>query len=193
MIHIKIPDTSNENLVGRLVRLRDVSEQDAQLMIELRSAETLTRFLPPLKTDIERQMDWIRSLKSRTDDYMFAVEGIAGQRVEGYLGIYGINDGNAEWGRWIMREASPVGLESVLLLHRFAFEALGLSKIFCRTVVENSKVVAFHDKYGARRTGVLPSAIKVGGVVYDMLEHEVTAEMWPPIWNRFSCVVRARK
>lgn len=178
--------TSADRLSGRLVRLREVSEQDAPRMIELRSAPELTRFLPPLNTDIERQKEWIKSLHSRTDDFMFASETLAKRNIEGYLGVYGINNGDAEWGRWIMREASPVGLESVLLLHRFVFEELGLSRVFCRTVTENTKVVAFHDKYGARRNGILSSAIKVGPHVYDMVEHEITAEIWPNIWRKFS-------
>lgn len=186
MSHLSTFRAPTEKLSGRLVRLREVSEQDAQLMIELRSAPALTRFLPPLNTDIERQKEWLRSLQSRIDDFMFAAESINGQHIEGYLGVYGINNGNAEWGRWIMREASPVGLESVLLLHRFVFEELRLTRVFCRTVTENTKVVAFHDKYGARRNGILPSAITVGSHVYDLLEHEITAEMWPDIWSKFS-------
>ena len=175
---------------GRMARLRPAVEKDAELMLTLRQTPEYTQYIPALDIDLEAQKKWIRSNVGNPLDWTFAVDRIFDGKTEGFLGLYGIRDRQAEWGRWVMREGSVVGLEAVFLLHRLAFEGIGLSRIYSLTIQENRRVVSFHDKYGAKRKAVLRGAKLLRGQTFDVVEHEITLAAWPEIRNKHAMLLR---
>lgn len=173
---------------GPGVRLRPVTVDDAATIVELR-ATTRSRYLHPISPDVEAQRAYLRAYLDRDDDWYFVIERRQDARVEGLIGIYGVeplggveslgaHGRQAEWGRWVVRDGSLAAPESVLLIHDVAFDHLGLDRLFCRTVADNASVVAFHDSCGAERAGVRPAHFTLDGTTYDAVEHGFTRAAW---------------
>ncbi len=56
------------------------------------------------------------------------------------------------WGSWILKKGSPsyMAIESALLVYEFGFYGLGFLRAHFDVRKENRKVVAFHQKFGAK-------------------------------------------
>ena len=154
-------------------RLRPVERRDATRILELRTDPELGRFLNPTAGWVEDQERWVEAQQARAGDHYFVIETLGG-RWEGVIGLYGIQDANGEWGRWILRRGSLAASASVLLLLRFGFDELGLRRIYCCTLAENLVVVSFHDscRYTSRS-----DRIDTGGRA--CVEHSLVRSDWP--------------
>jgi RimJ/RimL family protein N-acetyltransferase len=107
----------------------------------------LGRFLNPTTGGVVEQQSWIEAQRARVGDYYFVVETL-GDRWEGVIGLYGIEDASGVWGRWILRRGSLAASASVLLLLSFGFDELGLRRICCETYAEHVTAISFHDSCG---------------------------------------------
>lgn len=125
-------------------RLRPVQPRDAARIFELRTDPELGRFLNPTTGGVDDQERWIEAQRARDNDYYFVVETLGGEW-EGVIGLYGIADSTADWGRWLLRRGSLAAPAAVLLLMSFGFDQLGLQRICCRTFADALAVVSFHD------------------------------------------------
>lgn len=154
-------------------RLRPVERGDAANILDLRTDPELGRFLNPTAAGLEAQESWIEAQRARAGDHYFVIETLAG-RWEGVIGLYGISGASAEWGRWILRRGSLAASASVLLLLRFGFDELGLGRVYCRTMAQNSAVISFHDS--CAYTNRSPH-IDTNGQVF--VEHSLVRSDWP--------------
>jgi RimJ/RimL family protein N-acetyltransferase len=161
-----------------MYRLRPIQDADAQLVLDLRSDPSLTKFLPPLVPNLAKQLTWLNSYYAREGDYYFVIERNDSERAEGVISLYDVADGKAEWGRWILRPDSLAAVESAWLLYCFGFDVLGLREIYCHTVKANEPVVSFHDSCGLPRKALLANHFDFGGVAMDAIEHSIDAELW---------------
>jgi RimJ/RimL family protein N-acetyltransferase len=154
-------------------RLRPVERRDAADIFELRTDPELGRFLNPTPGGVENQESWIEAQRARVGDHYFAIETLGG-RWEGVVGLYGMEDVDAEWGRWILRRGSLAAPASVLLVLSFGFDELGLRRVYARTMAGNAAVVSFHDScaYTSRS-----DYIDAGGRVF--VEHSIELPDWP--------------
>jgi len=166
--------------------LRPVVEADAAFIVGLRTDPQLGRYLHETSPRVEDQVAWIRAYEDRPDDYYFIVEDGRSHDPVGAIGIYDIDrdTGHAEWGRWLIRKDSAAALESVLLVHRVGFEALGLQTMVSCTIVENEQVVSFHRSFGASEGRTLPGHFAIRGASYDAVEYEVGRESWTTLRAR---------
>lgn len=172
---------------GAAFRLRPVESDDAAFLLELRTDPELTRYLPPLKTDVAGQQAWIERQREAPHDFYYVVERQSDNAPQGAIGLYNRQpDGGFEWGRWLIRSGSLGATESVLLLYRFAFEDLGLPYLFCRSIIDNHPVVGFHDSAGLRRVADLPAQFEIGGQAFDAVEHRLDKAEWPDVEARLS-------
>ncbi|WP_413561335.1 GNAT family N-acetyltransferase [Bdellovibrio sp. HCB209] len=133
------------------VRLRPVTMDDAEFIVELRTDSRNARFIHATSANVENQRNWISSYLKKEDDFYFIVEHK--DRPIGTIGIYDVNKEikAAEWGRWIIKEDSVAAPISALLVFDIAFNILHLEHLYSRTMTQNEKVVAFHDKVLAPR------------------------------------------
>lgn len=154
-------------------RLRPVERCDAANILKLRTDPSLGRFLNPTAGTVESQERWIQAQRARSGDYYFVIETLGG-RWEGVVGLYGIDNLNGEWGRWVLRRGSLAASASVLLLFRFGFDSLGLRRICCRTLAQNVAVVSFHDSCGYTNQSERREAC---GQVF--VEHALDLPDWP--------------
>ncbi|MGY1805634.1 GNAT family N-acetyltransferase [Blastococcus sp. SYSU D00922] len=163
---------------GYAFRLRPVEVTDAATIAELRGDAELSRFLHATDASVAAQVRWLDAYFERPDDFYWAVERRAGGAVEGFVGVYDVSAGTAEWGRWVLRRGSLAAAESAWLVHVAAFGRLGLDAVRSRTLADNRSVVAFHERYGAEVTGVLPAHTTIGGVPHDAVEAVTTRQRW---------------
>ena len=176
-----------DTIGGYGFRLRPITQDDAAFVVELRTQLADTRYLHPISPDVEAQRQWIARYEQRAGDYYFIVEYEKDGAPEGTIGIYDEHDGAAEWGRWILRRNSLAAPASVALIYQYAFEKLGLQRLYCRTVAENKSVVSFHASTGlATSQPMMEKLFTLGGVAYDAVEQEVTSVTWPAVAKRLA-------
>ena len=91
------------------IKLELITEDDAEMILKLRTDPKLNKFIFETDPDIEKQKEWIREYKKRElrgEDYYFSVKLIESNETIGYVRAYNINkeEKRCEWGSWIMRE-----------------------------------------------------------------------------------------
>jgi RimJ/RimL family protein N-acetyltransferase len=179
-------------LEGSTLRLRPVTDADAEFIVALRGDPNLSRFLHATSTRVQDQLDWLRLYYERPDDYYFVIERRGSDRPEGLVALYDIDTerGSGEWGRWILKAGSLAAAESAWLIYRCAFERLELREVYCRTVAENRSVVSFHDSCGLPGRTLLPAHFALGGRRLDAIEHRMDREAWNEVRPRLEKVVQ---
>ncbi|SDB07072.1 Protein N-acetyltransferase, RimJ/RimL family [Pseudomonas sp. NFACC23-1] len=144
-------------LSSKSILLRLIEESDAEFVLTLRLDENYSRHLSSVVSDIEVQRSWIRNYKSDEAaglQYYFIIERLDGVPC-GTVRIYDIRDNSFSWGSWILNEDKTryAAIESSFLIYQFGFEHLGFTKCHFDVRKENTKVISFHEKMGAYRTG----------------------------------------
>lgn len=165
---------------GEAFRLRPIEERDAEFVVALRSLADRSQYLNPISPSTDVQLRWLEDYFKRMGDYYFVIERIVGNRPEGLISLYdtALQDGTAEWGRWIVTPVSLSAIESVVLLMDFAFDLMHLRKVYSYTVAKNSAVNSFHDGCGFKRAGVQVGRFNMDGRMIDAVKHECSAGEW---------------
>jgi len=168
-------------LAGSAFGLRPIRLDDAEQIVDLRSDPEKSRFVHAISPHVSDQIAWLKKYADRDGDYYFVVERLWDQRFEGTAAIYDVGDGRAEWGRWFLRPGSLAATESALLIYQAAFDVLGLTELYCRTVAGNKAVLSFHDRCGLLQHGLLKNAFNLANGAVDAIEHRLTANNWPGV------------
>lgn len=176
------------SIKGQVFSLRPVNNDDAKVVVTLRTDPDRGKFIHPTSTDINDQITWFKSYYLRDGDYYFAVIDQTGS-VQGFISLYDVADGAAEWGRWIIKEKSLAAVESVLLILRFAFDVLGLKRAYSRVAVENHSVVSFHEGCGLEQGRLLEGYATIRGKSLNFVEYNVTLQSWSNIEKLLECKV----
>ncbi|ENP8446618.1 GNAT family N-acetyltransferase [Vibrio sp. Vb0877] len=140
-------------LESKSVRLRFVTEQDAEFILQLRLDDKYNQFLSSVSPDLQSQKDWIRKYKDDEQSkkqFYFIIERLDGTPC-GTVRIYDLRDESFCWGSWILNENKTryAALESAFLVYKFGFEELGYEKSHFDVMKGNQKVISFHKKMGA--------------------------------------------
>ncbi|ELJ8486937.1 GNAT family N-acetyltransferase [Vibrio cholerae] len=140
-------------LEAKTVRLRLVTEQDAEFILQLRLDDKYNQFLSSVTPDLRSQKDWIRKYKDDEQSkkqFYFIIERLDGTPC-GTVRIYDLRDESFCWGSWILNENKTryAALESAFLVYKFGFEQLGYQKSHFDVMKGNQKVISFHKKMGA--------------------------------------------
>ncbi len=161
----------NYSKEGLLYRLRPVELSDAGFIIETRLEDAeRNRFLHTISDSVEEQQKWLTEYFKRPGDYYFVVENMLTGLPEGLISFYDEKDGSAYWGRWCIKKDSLAAAESVNLLYQIAFEQVGLNELYCRTVVNNTGVVSFHESIGEKTRLIIKDEFLIDGKYFDAIE-----------------------
>lgn len=138
---------------GKSISFRSVQLEDAEFILSLRLDDRLNRYLSPVDSNLQQQVDWLREYKKRElngTEYYFIIEDNRGEEL-GTLRLYDFRDNSFSWGSWIIKQGAPsnVAIESALLVYEFAFKILNFTQTHFEVIKENSKVKAFHERLGA--------------------------------------------
>jgi RimJ/RimL family protein N-acetyltransferase len=174
-------------LEGFAFRIRPVTLDDSIFIANLRSGDDeRLRYINRTSDDPLAQECWIREYFERPGDYYWVVERKNGCIPEGTISLYNQDpDRNEiEWGRWVLTSNSMASVESAMLIYQVAFDVINVTKVYCRTILSNSKVVSFHDSCGLQRESILQDFFTLGPEKLDAVQHGLTRERYPLVRER---------
>jgi RimJ/RimL family protein N-acetyltransferase len=176
---------------GYAYNLRPVTLDDAEFILQLRAGDSeRTKYLHPVKSDVEVQRAWLQDYFSRENDYYFVVTQRSTGTPEGLVAVYDVDPEAqcAEWGRWILKPGSFAAPESALLAYKIAFETLGLEHLYCITVSGNQSVLSFHDSCGLVREEVLEGRFQLADGRHDGIKHGCRRSQWPELRQKLDLI-----
>lgn len=144
-------------LKSKTVQIRLVCESDADFILKLRLDSKYNYFLSAVNPDVQAQKDWIRKYKNdeaEKKQFYFIIERIDGTPC-GTVRIYDLLANSFCWGSWILNDDKTryAALESAFLVYQFGFDILGFEQSHFDVRKGNEKVILFHNKMGAEKTG----------------------------------------
>lgn len=142
-----------ECISGKSIKLRNVTPEDAEFIISLRTDQKKCKFLSKTSNDIQKQRKWIEEyLNSEGQAYFIITD--SDHHSFGTIRMYDQQQNSFCWGSWILTENAPshYAIESALLIYLYALH-LGFDKSHFDVRKGNYSVIKFHERCGAIRTG----------------------------------------
>lgn len=139
---------------GKNINLRTVEVEDAEFIYTMRQNQDRTKFLSKVIGTVETQKEWIKDYKQREEDkieFYFVIESKNDEKL-GLVRVYDFKNDSFCWGSWLIKEDAPksTAIESALQIYEFGFYNLGFLKSHFDVRKENYKVIAFHQRFGAK-------------------------------------------
>lgn len=174
-------------LKGRFVELRPLTPDDAAITFDWRGGAR-ARLLNKAAASEQAQEDWIRSRPANEHNWMICIK--AGQPV-GMVSLVAIDPANrhAEPGRFLIGDEQavagvPAAVEAMLLVYQFAFDTLGLVRLFGTIAEGNNRMVKWQKYLGMREEGRMRRHYFIDGrfrdaLMFGLLADEYRAEALP--------------
>ena len=139
---------------GKNINLRVVDTEDALFIFTMRQNQDKTKYLSKVTGTVDDQKAWIEQYKQREKDrkeFYFVIESKDGEKL-GLVRMYDFKDDSFCWGSWLIKEDAPksTAIESALQIYEFGFYGLGFAKSHFDVRKGNDKVIAFHQRFGAK-------------------------------------------
>lgn len=137
-------------LYGKTVRLRSVDESDAVITLKMRLNAYVNQYLTKIDNDVEKQREFINKQRVSDGDYLFIAENKDGVPI-GMRRIYHVSPkgDTCYTGSLIGLGNAVQNTEIALMGYDFAFQILGVKKIFLEAVADNENVINSQKRYGA--------------------------------------------
>lgn len=141
-------------ICGKNINLRTVEIEDAEFIFSMRQNQNKTKYLSKVTGTVESQKEWIKNYKQREEnkkEFYFVIESKDKEKL-GLVRMYDFQDDSFCWGSWLIKEDAPktAAIESALQIYEFGFYNLGFEKSHFDVRKGNDKVVAFHQRFGAK-------------------------------------------
>ena len=141
-------------IYGKNINMRTVTTEDAEFIYNMRQNQNKTKFLSKVTGTVESQKEWIKNYKQREEEkkeFYFVIES-KDKRKLGLVRMYDFQDNSFCWGSWLIKEDAPktTAIESALQIYEFGFYSLGFEKSHFDVRKGNDKVIAFHQRFGAK-------------------------------------------
>ncbi len=132
------------------LKARFVTEGDAQFIVDIRTDDSLSKYIHSTDNDLQKQIDWIRSYKQREaegKEYYFIF--YVGDTPYGVERIYNIKEGSYEHGSLVFKKESPFGasIKADIITREIGFNLLGKQVNFFDVSKGNNGVIEYHLKY----------------------------------------------
>ncbi|RYE56966.1 MAG: N-acetyltransferase [Hyphomicrobiales bacterium] len=159
-------------LAGQFVNLRPLRAEDAEVTLAWRQGERARLLNKGAKT-LDAQIDWIRRRPS--SEYNFIIE-LKDLTPIGMLSLIDVNTINrhAEPARFLIGDeaaarGAPAAVEAMKLLYEFAFDTLGLNRLFGTVVAGNRRMAIWQTYLGMRQEGVMREHYFIDGKLQDAI------------------------
>jgi len=188
-------------LMGRRVLLRELREDDVELVFQHTRDPEVTRFLAfesPQAIE-ETELFIARARESRVHDreYVFAIAEVATDRPFGVTALRHIDPlmRTAQIGTWVARPYWGCGVNSDAkqLLLDYAFGTLGLHRIEARILPENQRSCRAFEKLGAVCEGTLRESFVKQGSYRDTSLYAILSSEWAGRHERGKPSARPRR
>jgi RimJ/RimL family protein N-acetyltransferase len=139
---------------GKNIYLREVTLDDAQFILDLRTDPAKGKHLSKTSPDLQQQQEFINQYHRSREDFYFIICDWADAKL-GTVRIYDIQGDSFCWGSWILKTNSPTSaaVESALLIYDFSFFSLHYKRSHFDVRKENRTVIEFHLRFGAQIVG----------------------------------------
>ncbi|QIR75449.1 GNAT family N-acetyltransferase [Sulfurospirillum diekertiae] len=166
-------------LVGKNIIMRTVEVEDAEFVFTMRQNKTKTKYLSVVTGTIETQKEWIINYKQREnqkEEFYFVIESKDKEKL-GLVRIYDFQHNSFSWGSWLIKEDAPktTAIESALQIYEFGFYELNFENSHFEVQKRNDKVIAFHQRFGAKIIGENGSALLFD---FKKNDYEITKEKY---------------
>jgi RimJ/RimL family protein N-acetyltransferase len=146
-------------VTGRTLIFRNACVDDAQFILSLRTDTEKSRYLSSVPGDVHSQINWLKHYEQSNDQAYFII-----QYQEESIGTVRLYDPQGDsfcWGSWILHKNRPshAAMESSLMVYAYAIDHLGFKSAHFDVRKGNGRVLQFHERFGARRTGETESDI----------------------------------
>lgn len=140
----------DEIINGKTIIIRSTTVDDAAFIVDIRNDEEKNRYVHPVANDIPTEIRWIEKQRKLEGDFFFTIIRKNDGNLLGNVAIYNINKNNncGELGRWVSYGTAVENLETILLVHDFAFGILGLDYVYTKTLSCNKCVANFWQRFG---------------------------------------------
>lgn len=159
--------------------MRPAGLDDAGSIVRLRNNPRAVEFIGGSAKNGPEQEAWLLRYFERPNDYCFMIETTHDGRAVGMLGIYGIDGGEGEWGRWVIEPGVAAAAASAWLALHVCFDLLGLNTVRGLVVETNKEVLSLHKRAGYARIGFHPEPRMICGKQVRMVEFRTTRSDWP--------------
>ena len=141
-------------IYGKNINMRTVEVEDAEFIYTMRQNQDKTKFLSRVSGSVETQKEWIENYKQREKDkkeFYFVIESKNKEKL-GLVRMYDFKNNSFCWGSWLIKEDAlkSTAIESALQIYEFGFYNLGFLKSHFDVRKGNDKVIAFHQRFGAK-------------------------------------------
>lgn len=179
---------SHDHLLrGDHVDLRPLVEADAALTLGWRQGAR-ARLLNPGANSVEEQAAWIAGRPGSEYNFVIALKD---GRAVGMLSLVGVNmmSRHGESARFLIGDEDavkgvPAAVEAMKLLYAFAFDTLGLRRIFGNVTSDNMLMVKWQKYLGMKEEGRMRQHHFLNGkyqdaIILGLLDDEYRAEALP--------------
>ena len=141
-------------IYGKNINMRTVTTEDAEFIYNMRQNQNKTKYLSTVTGTVESQKEWIKNYKQREEEkkeFYFVIESKDKEKL-GLVRMYDFQDESFCWGSWLIKEDAlkTTAIESALQIYEFGFYSLGFEKSHFDVRKGNDKVIAFHQRFGAK-------------------------------------------
>jgi len=154
-------------LVGDVVRVREITWADAPALFELLSDPIVAAHMsapPPSVAAFAGFIAWARQQRANGESVCFGIVPHGAESAVGIIQVRALEPTffTAEWGFAIghMFWGTGAFLDAALLVAKFAFEVMHVHRLEARAAVDNGRGNGALQKLGARPEGELKSAFK---------------------------------
>lgn len=160
--------------------LRPVSESEVALMRSWRNAPSVrNKMYTRHEISVEEHEKWWTQAKKRDDQlYLMYESQECPLGIVAFSGIDNVSK-NSSWAFYSSPEAPRgTGSKMEFLALDYAFQELGLHKLYCEVLSHNEKVIKLHKKFGFQVEGVFRGQHRMGEGYVDVYRLGIFEEEW---------------
>ena len=176
-------------LIGKLIRLRPVEEEDLALLVRWRNEPRIwVGFFNKFPLSMGGQKAWYADLGRDPARKLFMICTLVNDAPVGTIGLDHVDFPNqsAEFGNLLIGEIDALGKgfaeEATCLLLAYCFQRLNINRVYLKAYADNGEAIRLYERCGFRREGILREAQFEGGRFLDVLVMSLLRrEFVPPL------------
>ena len=138
-----------DEIRGLTVYMRSTTPEEAEATYNMRRDKEKTKYMHQVNGTVEDQRAYLERQQDKPGDYLFTVYDLDGNII-GMRGIYNVTNDSAESGRTIGYGDAFQNMEALILGIDFAFDILGVEKVYMDAAVDNQSVRGIQIQLGAK-------------------------------------------
>ena len=165
------------------VSLRPLTVDDGPRVLAWRNSDVVAPFMygDHQITPVEHEL-WLQKALTLTDRRFWII-----QLEDAPVGLANIlridrHNSRCDWAYYLAEPSTRgrgVGAQVEYLTLRFVFEVLGLNKLWCEVLIENSAVWHLHESFGFIREALYRDHVRKAGQFRDVVGLGLLARDWP--------------